>query len=49
MDADKLFSELAEAWEIMQRAKDKRKLLFIKGVVKYIKAMCPEDIRNEQR
>lgn len=40
-----LYDELDEAILIMTIAKSQNKLMYIKGVVRYIKSMCPSDIK----
>jgi len=41
-----LYDELDEAILIMTIAKSQNKLMYIKGVVRYIKSMAPRDVKD---
>ena len=46
MPVQSLFDELDEAILIMTIAKSQNKLIYIKGVVRYIKSMAPKDVKE---
>jgi hypothetical protein len=41
-----LLKELDEAIEIITIARSQRRLMFIKGVVRYVKSMAPQDVKQ---
>ncbi len=43
---ERLYEELDEAILIMTIAKSQNKIMYIKGVVRYIKAMAPKDVKD---
>lgn len=45
-EAEKLLNELDDAIDIMTIARSQNSLIFIKGVVRYIKSMAPHDVRR---
>ncbi|MFH0904252.1 MAG: hypothetical protein V1854_03580 [Methanobacteriota archaeon] len=46
MPVQSLYDELDEAILIMTIAKSQNKLMYIKGVVRYIKSMAPRDVKD---
>lgn len=45
-EAQSLLDELDEAIDILTIARSQRRLIFIKGVVRYIKSMAPKEVKE---
>lgn len=45
-EVQNILKELDEAIEILTIARSLRRLMFIKGVVRYVKSMAPQDVKE---